>query len=57
MKVYRVEFNKTFSGVSFDFKELPNAVDFIGMALESSTCDELKATITLADGEGVGLDE
>lgn len=58
MRFYRVELDKTFSDVYFDFVDYGEAMGFVGTALESGHKDGkgITARIWIEDEE-VGLNE
>lgn len=58
MRIYRVELDKTFSDVYFDFVDYGEAMGFIGTALENGHKDGegITAKIWIEDKE-VGLNE
>ena len=58
MRFYRVELDKTFSDVYFDFMDYYEAISFIGTALENGhkNGEGISAKIYIQDEE-VGLNE
>ena len=59
MKIYRVELEHTYSGLSFDFYDFLTATNFMASALESMNYgddDKITVKLTIIDEE-VGLNE